>query len=222
MRLNVGKQMNSILNASFEKMYKRYTNILSDFYPAKGSTGFTESNLVHLYINSLTQTLKDEQVIEWMEFPWIDKKQHIDGMIYSPKYEAIFYIEAKRFSHKSKVTSISNDIKRIIEPRDSSGKIIDRAFVQKHFTKYKIKYEYIIILADLWVETTWKKSIPQLWTANTKENNIYNEMIDEVDNIFTQPIFDWDNAEQLIKRIDINNKESNYFLLMSHKLINQT
>ncbi len=75
-------------------------------------------------------------------------------MVYSPKNNTVFYIEAKRFSHKSKVESISRDIERIVKT--------DRKFMLEHNIK-NIENEYAFALSDVWLETKWKKSIPTWW-----------------------------------------------------------
>lgn len=191
--------MDELLKKSFALMCNRYNTLLNEFYPAKESTGFTESNQVHIFVNSLTKSLNDELVVEWLEFPWIDKKQHIDAMVYSPKNKTVFYIEAKRFSHKSKVASISRDIKRILTA--------DRGFMSKHRIN-NIENEYIIALSDVWLETKWKKSIPTWWENN--ETDSFKNSLKENYNI------DWDKAKQYSKELSSIN---NYCLLMSSKKI---
>ena len=127
--------MNKILKASFNTMCKKYNLMINEnFYPARDSTGFTESNLVHTFVNSLVKELNDDLAIEWLEFPWIDKKQHIDAMVYSPKYKTIFYIEAKRFSNQSKKQSLAKDINRLIND--------DKSFIKEHKIQ-DIKNQYM-------------------------------------------------------------------------------
>jgi len=139
---------------------------------ARSSIGFTESNQVHFFVNSLTKSLNDELVVEWLEFPWSDKKQYIDAMVYSPKNKTVFYIEAKRFSHKSKVASISRDIECILTA--------DRGFMSEHRIN-NIENEYVIALSDVWLETKWKKSIPTWWESD--ETNSFKSSLKENYNI---------------------------------------
>jgi len=195
--------MNKTLEASFYTMCKRYNTMLKDFYPARGSTGFTESNQVHIFVNSLTKNLDDDLIIEWLEFPWIDKKQHIDAIVYSPKNKTIFYIEAKRFTMKSKIQSIARDINRIINPKPFSN----RDFIEEH-NIIDIENEYIIALSDVWLETKWKKSIPNWWISDDT---------DSFKNFLKQDYkIDWSEAKQYCEELT---SISNYCLLMSCKKI---
>lgn len=146
--------MESILSDSFLNMVKTYERMLQVFYPARGGTGFTESNQVHIYVNSLIESLDDSSAVFWLEFPWEDKKQHIDAFVYSPRYKAVFYIEAKRLSISKKKGQIINDITRIVNA--------DRSFLKEHSIQ-NIENEYVIALADVWLETKWKKSMPEWW-----------------------------------------------------------
>ena len=195
--------MNKKLETSFYTMCEKYNTMLKDFYPARGSTGFTESNQVHIFVNSLTKTLDDDLVIEWLEFPWIDKKQHIDAIVYSPKDATIFYIEAKRFTMKSKVQSISRDISRIINPKP----FLNRDFIKEHNIQ-NIQNEYIIALSDVWLETKWKKSIPSWWMSDDTDS-FKNFLKQDYD-------IDWSEAKQYCEELQ---SILNYCLLMSCKKI---
>ncbi|MBW8185507.1 hypothetical protein [Shewanella nanhaiensis] len=146
--------MESIVTDSFLNMVRTYESLLQVFYPARGATGFTESNQVHIYVNSLIESLDDPSAISWLEFPWEDKMQHIDAFVYSPKYKTVFYIEAKRLSISQKKDEIINDIARIVNA--------DRVFLTEHSIE-NIENEYVIALSDVWLETKWKKSMPEWW-----------------------------------------------------------
>ncbi len=145
--------MDNLISNSFEVMCRSYEQILSSFYPARGSTGFTEQNQVHNYINALKQSLSDENSVHWLEFPWADKSHHIDGMVFSPKHKTIFYIEAKRISISGKKNSIMRDIQRVIDE--------DRTFISEN--KIQVENEYLIVLSDVWLEDKWKTAIPSWW-----------------------------------------------------------
>jgi hypothetical protein len=146
--------MESVINESFNEMVASYIRTLTNFYPARGSTGFTEANQVHIYINALMHCLDDDSAVSWLEFPWVLKKQHIDGFVYSPKYKSVFYIEAKRLSEKKKKQEIVDDIERLhCENKDfiNENGIVD------------FENEYVIALSDVWLETKWKKEMPEWW-----------------------------------------------------------
>ena len=151
--------MEEILSTSFNSMVSTYKKMLKHFYPARGRTGFTEVNQVHTFINSLMHSLNDKNAIAWLEFPWETKTQHIDGLVYSPKYQAIFYVEAKRLSITDNKKSIINDIKRIYHS--------NREFLQQNGIK-KYNSEYIIALSDVWLEKRWKRSIPAWWCGSDR------------------------------------------------------
>jgi len=150
--------MDRIISNSFEIMCKNYEHLLGSFYPARGSTGFTEQNQVHNFINALKVSLDDADTIYWLEFPWASKSHHIDGMVFSPKYKSIFYIEAKRFSISKKKASIMRDIKRIIKE--------NRTFINEY--EINAKHEYMIALSDVWLEGSWKITIPSWWIGSDK------------------------------------------------------
>ncbi|OCH19260.1 hypothetical protein [Aliivibrio logei] len=146
--------MEHIINKSFEKMISTYENTLNNFYPARGSSGFTEANQTHIYINALMHSLDDEKAVSWLEFPWESKEQHIDGFVYSPKYKSVFYIEAKRLSHTKKKQEIIRDIERLYCP--------NKEFVTQCGI-VDFDSEFVIALSDVWLETKWKKSMPEWW-----------------------------------------------------------
>lgn len=146
--------MDSIIKNSFEFMCSKYSELLTSFYPARGSTGFTEQNQVHIYVNALSQSLDDPKAVEWLEFPWKNKNEHIDALVYSPKHKACFFIEAKRLIHRSKSDDIVADVKRIANS--------NKNFLVEHKIK-NYQHEYIIALSDVWFETDWKRSRPAWW-----------------------------------------------------------
>lgn len=161
--------MNKLIDQTFDAMCNKYVRLMEYFYPARDSTGFTEQNQVHIYVNSLIEILNDDNAIEWFEFPWDDKRKHIDALVYSPAHETVFYIEAKRFSNKSKANSLCHDIKRIVTA--------DRSFIKRHGIK-QFKCEYVIALSDVWLETKWKRSVPFWWAGENLPSQLlkWNEM----------------------------------------------
>jgi len=176
--------MKKIFSEAFEDMGKRYDEILKQIYPAQGDTGFTESNMVHNFLNSFIKTIDDDNAVEWMEFPLDNKLKHMDAMIYSPKKNAIFFIEAKRFSEEDKFNELKIDIARINELFNSDG-------FNKYINKYCIKEEgldkYIIYLADVWLENDWKKSVSFFWVNEFSKNGgfVWYEENNEMNNIET-------------------------------------
>ena len=151
--------MDQIISQSFNEMIATYTRMLKSFYPARGNTGFTEANQVHIYINALMKSLDDNCAVSWLEFPWVEKRQHIDGFVFSPKYKTVFFIEAKRLSHTKKKQEIIRDIKRLHYK--------DKQFLYDNgVTDYE--NEYVVALSDVWLETKWKRSMPEWWCGKNK------------------------------------------------------
>lgn len=54
--------MEQIILRSFDEMVATYAQILQIIYPARGNTGFTEVNQVHIYINSLINRIKSRNL----------------------------------------------------------------------------------------------------------------------------------------------------------------
>jgi len=84
------------LELACRAMSSRYTNILSQYYPAHGSTGFTERNLTNNLVVALESAF-GEACISWFEAPTclIDGK-HIDAVVFHENITIL--IEAKRLT----------------------------------------------------------------------------------------------------------------------------
>ena len=194
--ITVLDKLDIILRNSFDIMSNKYKSLLKGFYPARDGTGFTEANQSHFYVNSLVKSLNDEDCIEWLEFPWSDKSTHIDAMVYSPMYKAIFYIEAKRFSNfDKKLKEISNDIKRLISD--------NKEFI-KDYKIEDIEFQYAIGLADIWGESNNKNELINNWT---KKENQFTETLnikDYEDTRLTECVY-----------------KNNYHLLISYNEISE-
>jgi len=210
--------MDNVIESAFEKMCKTYVSLLSIFYPARGATGFTEQNLVHNFINALKDSLEDDSSVHWLEFPWANKSKHIDGMVFSPKYKTIFYIEAKRFSISRQKASIINDIKRVV--------VEDRTFINKN--NIFAEHEYIIALSDVWLENRWKTAIPRWWTGlhespsqliewENKPNNCLAEPKSSLEIDLKQREVDWSGYNSYVYLV--GDKAENYCLLLASKKI---
>ena len=170
--------MENIINESFDEMILSYVRTLTNFYPARGSTGFTEANQVHIYINALMLCLQDENAISWLEFPWELKTQHIDGLVYSPKHKSIFYIEAKRLSQPKKKQEIVRDIKRLYCANKEF--LIENGIID-------LDSEYVIALSDVWLETKWKKSMPEWWCGLNNVPQQIKDWEEETNNTLVKP-----------------------------------
>ncbi|PSU90759.1 hypothetical protein C0W35_16250 [Photobacterium kishitanii] len=157
--------MDQIISRSFDEMISTYTRTLKNFYPARGNTGFTEANQVHIYVNALIKCLDDDQAVSWLEFPWVEKKQHIDGFVFSPMHKAFFFIEAKRLSHTKKKQEIIKDIERLYHG--------DKQFLRDNGV-IDYESEYVVALSDVWLETKWKRSMPEWWCGR---NNVPEQVI---------------------------------------------
>lgn len=155
--------MNNIIRRAMEEMHSRYTTILSQYYPAHNSIGFTERNLTNNFISALEKTLGKE-CISWFEAPICkDGSKHIDAVVFFD--DVTILIEAKRFtSVNSQVESLKSDIERMhsansIEALEDGLKI-----------KSKKRKHYSIVLADVWTETKAKMSVYVYWPECISNN----------------------------------------------------
>ncbi len=159
--------MESILNETFDRMLNEYELIFNNYYPAHNSTGFMEANQVHLFLKSLTSIKSD--AFSWLEAPLkkVNKSYpHIDGVVFIPSTSSVVFIEAKRINNPNqKVEEIYRDIDRLLID-DNRLHIIDKA-------KFKIEHHYIVYLADVWLETKRKRSIPFWWTSEVTADGMY-------------------------------------------------
>lgn len=174
--------MEEKIKEAFEHYFQKYTRIFEHFYPARGSDGFVERNLTNNFVNELSKLLDDKNLSsqDVNSFSWYEisipksgngtKKGHIDAVLFSPKHESIFYLEAKRLStyrgnFENRVKSITSDFSRIIdvEIRDSIKSRVGHEF----------KNEYIICLADFWISDNYKEIPNKNWIDVDKKNIVY-------------------------------------------------
>lgn len=162
-----------------EEVFKNYDliyrNILKNFYPSLGSTGFQERNLTVNFSKAFEKTYND--IITWFEFQFGDNKnKHFDAIIIHN--DNIYFIEAKRYSSPNrKKESIYADINRI------NDYVINNFNQDERFKNYNIKNFYGVILADVWKETLGKKSIHKQYVDKLffKELNLNNYEYNVID-----------------------------------------
>ncbi len=205
--------VSTYIENAFVYTHEEYQKIFRNMYPAQDSTGFTERNQVFLFVNSLVRRLReagDEDAIQWFELPLENKNKHIDGFVYSPKFKTVFYVEAKRINEQDKKEEIRKDIKRIIEFSHDHKKIFEN-----HYEIFKVNKEYGIILADVWLETDWKKMVPAWWSGEAGGNSFQDYL--QSDNDIGS---NWENSTQRVMNFVEKYKSvsiHNYALLMSYK-----
>ncbi|QDE32395.1 hypothetical protein [Shewanella polaris] len=158
--------MESLLRNTFNNMIQEYEVIFESYYPSHHSTGFMEANQVHLFAKSLCNLQSD--AFSWFEAPL--KKvgrsyPRIDAVIFIPGLEAVVFIEAKRINNpNAKVNEIYKDIDRLLIDNNRNHIMAK--------VKFDIKHQYIVYLADVWLETKNKKSIPYWWCSKEKPDGI--------------------------------------------------
>lgn len=137
---------------------ERYQNIFKYYYPAHGSTGFTERNLSVNFANAIESSSK--QVLTWYEVPIGEKKrEHFDAMVVDMDARELFIIESKRFSNaRQKLASVGWDIQRITSPDH-----IMTVCKELHLSGLNHYKTYGVILADVWLENKLKKAIFENW-----------------------------------------------------------
>lgn len=130
--------MKEIINNVFETTVKSYEKILSGYYPAHGSNGFTERNLTFNF--SHNYLLENQDAIIWQESPLKDGK-HFDTLIIDEEKRAIIVVEAKRLQNEKKTESIYNDFRRI-----------NNHFEEINLPSDKLSYsKYGLLLIDVWI-----------------------------------------------------------------------
>jgi hypothetical protein len=137
----------------FKGMIDRYTRIFGGIYPAYKSTGFTERNLTNNFV-AAAESCFGKELMGWFEMPTgLKKKGHIDAFIWNEKANFKAAIEAKRFSDPvNKMRSIVSDLKRVCT---------ESTFADISVCKSGDKY--VIVLADVWLETKAKRELFQEW-----------------------------------------------------------
>ncbi len=133
---------------------KRYRKMLEQ-YKMWTSNGINEVNLTVNLTAALIEALNDNDAFACYEVPIsIEEKvngkvsisnQRIDGMVFSPKHNAIFYIESKKYKrNQSKYIKSHEEDFNILLNLDKN-QITDRL----RFSKEGLT-EYIILIADHW------------------------------------------------------------------------
>jgi hypothetical protein len=150
---------------AMEGMSSRYYSILSKYYPAHGSTGFTERNLTHNFVSALEKTLGNE-CISWFEAPiCLDNNKHIDAVIFY--HDVTILIEAKRFtSVNSQVISVKSDIDRMHSQK--SIKLLEKELIGEKIDRKR----YSVVLADVWTETDIKQSVFDNWPSSISHDYV--------------------------------------------------
>jgi hypothetical protein len=161
--------MEDLLRNSFDSFIREYECIFQRYYPSHGSTGFMEANQVHLFVKSLCNLQID--AFSWLEAP-LEKVgrsyPRIDAVIFIPSQEAVVFIEAKRINNpNSKINEIYKDMDRLLISHNRNHVMGKR--------KFDVKHQYIVCLADVWLETKRKKSIPYWWCSKEQPDGLIQE-----------------------------------------------
>ena len=156
--------MEEILKTAFDETARRYANIFSHYYPAHGSTGFTERNLTNNFVSSLEKVHGD--CIPWFEAPiGSDYKKHIDAVVFAPGLKTSVMIESKRFNNpNAKMEEIFRDFDRICDKNN-------QATIEKGKNGFEISKKYGVLLANVWIETKKKKHIFENWDPIIREKS---------------------------------------------------
>jgi len=153
-----------VLEEAFLRLHERYCKILETYYPAHGSTGFTERNLTNNFVIALENVLGANSIC-WFEAPIdIDRRKHIDAVVFDLGGKRNFMIESKRFSNpEQKIAEARKDIERLKTPRHFD-------LVEKNLRGISIEERYAVLLADVWRENARKESIYNTWP-----NSVYQD-----------------------------------------------
>lgn len=152
-----------------KRMQARYSRMLDTYYPAFGTTGFTERNLTFNFCHEAL--CLNENLIVWQEAPLSNKEEHLDSIIFDDVNKSIYIVEAKRLGAEGAIFSIKNDMERLEDLSKQWTKIrgIDDCYVPER----KNYIKYFVILVDLWA--------PRKSTEDTVKNlNKYNSFAEKV------------------------------------------
>lgn len=133
--------MVNFIEEIFSATVTSYKSILSCYYPAHRSNGFTERNLTFNF--SYNYLLKNEEAIIWQESPLEDGK-HFDTLIIDDKRKTIIIVEAKRLQNENKSIQIAKDFEKI-NTHFGEIKLEDQ---RKTYSKYGL------LLIDIWISKT--------------------------------------------------------------------
>ncbi|HCG5474026.1 TPA: hypothetical protein NJZ87_004243 [Vibrio parahaemolyticus] len=159
--------MNDRFEVVCEELKSRYLKILSHYYPAHGSTGFTERNLTNNLVAAFERVL-GESCISWFEAPiCLDNGKHLDAVIFFESTTIL--IESKRLtSVKSQLTSVTNDVERMFLPK--TIELVERELRLQSSARSR----YAIVLCDVWTENDekalafdcWPNQLPKKYLEN--------------------------------------------------------
>lgn len=160
----------SKMKSTFLKYERIYSNILSNIYPAKNSTGFPERNLSVNFTKAYEKIseINEENAITWFEFQFGKSNQlHVDAVIVNYDANELLVIESKRFSNpRLKIREIGEDACRIEdlvkELNDENAQGIKRIDMSR------IENIYGVILADVWLENKTKIDIYESYLEGVK------------------------------------------------------
>lgn len=184
--------MENILKATFGRMVEEYNHIFENYYPAHDSTGFMEANQVHLFIKALISNKELKDAFAWLEPP-LEKVgrsyPHIDGVVFIPSEKAVVFIEAKRLNNiNTKISEIYSDVDRLLVA-DNRKHILSNI-------KFEVDNHYVVCLADVWLETKNKESIPHWWCSD-----------ETPEGIIKTPSIRYEKRETFIERMRSNGVE---------------
>lgn len=147
------------MDKCFEAYHNRYKIMLEKYYPAHGSTGFTERNQSTNFAEAIKTIYPSS--FTWYEAPIGERsREHIDAVVFLPEINSIVLIESKRFSNPDqKLYSMLKDILRLCDKQTAES------ICKGLEGNYKKCGENIfgVILADVWQETKKKRLIYESW-----------------------------------------------------------
>lgn len=193
------------------------------FIPRISYGAIHEANQTHFFCNELADTYSPKASLTF-EAPIINEagnKKFIDGLVISKESKKIFYIESKRLTNGSNIRRgyIYSDIEKILDAlrADSFKELFD--------VDFSMVEEYIIVLADLWIDQKAqnRNEIPFWWCGKENQENV-TELISGIDK-FSNPDkyfsegditkkIGWSNNNQIIDRPLNEGSFIDYYLLL--------
>lgn len=132
--------MNETIKNIFKETVQCYNQILSKYYPAHKSNGFTERNLTFNF-SSCYRKAYPKSII-WQE-ACLAGREHIDTLVIDEENKAVILIEAKRLQGENKKESLLRDYERITNKDININGLADI-----NSEDYSL---YALMIFDVWV-----------------------------------------------------------------------
>ncbi len=188
------KKQKEIMKEILSLIKKKYSKILTEYYPTYGNRGFTEQNLSALFVEAYKEIYPD--TIAWFEAPLESVKKenghfdnkHIDVILFDFKEQTMILVESKRIHSERKLNGAKQDLRRITD-RNNFEFLLKNLRNRDGIRRVK---SIILVLADIWTDKRHKISRLEKW----KKHDVF-----DIDgDYFYTDFTDFENAGDAVKQ----------------------